>query len=83
MGTAWWARLGSRAAWAVAAATAAVLAVAACTSALTPAASSSGHGGGTVSRPGKVITLNRITTLRTLFNHDSGHPRLILIFSPT
>jgi hypothetical protein len=82
MRTAWRARLGSRVAWGMAAATTAVLALAACTSSLTPATSSSGHGRGG-SQPGKVITLNHITTLRTLFNHDSGHPRLILIFSPT
>ena len=78
MRTAWRARLGSRVAWGVAA----VLGLAACTSALTPA-SSSGHGRDAVSQPGKVITLNRITTLRTLFNRDAGHPRLILLFSPT
>jgi hypothetical protein len=66
----------------MAAAAVAVLVLAACASTLTPAASS-GHGRGAVSQPGKVITLNRITTLRTLFNRDAGHPRLILIFSPT
>ena len=77
MGTAWRARLGSRVAWGVAA----VLGLAACTSTLTPA-SSSGHGRDAVSS-GSVITLNHITTLRTLFNHDAGHPRLILLFSPT
>jgi hypothetical protein len=63
-------------------ATAAVVGLAACTSTLTPATSSSGHARG-VSHPGKVITLNHITTLRALFNRDVGHPRLILIFSPT
>ena len=82
MGTSWRARLGSRSVWGIAAATAAIAGLAACTSTLTPAASSAGHGGG-VSQTGKVITLNQITTLRTLFNRDSGHPRLILIFSPT
>jgi hypothetical protein len=30
-----------------------------------------------------VITLNRISTLKKLFNRDNGHPRLVLIFSPT
>jgi hypothetical protein len=30
-----------------------------------------------------VITLNKIDTLKSLFNHDDGHTRLILIFSPT
>ena len=83
MGTAWQARLGSRVAWGMAVATAAVLAgaLAACTSTLTPA--SSVHRQAGVSRPGKIIVLNQISTLRTLFNRDAGHPRLILIFSPT
>lgn len=31
----------------------------------------------------RVITLNTISTLKSLFNRDDGHPRLILIFSPT
>ncbi len=79
MGTARRARLGSWSAWGIAAA--AVLAMAACTSTLTSA--TSGHDRSAVSRPGKVITLNHITTLKTLFNRDAGHPRLILIFSPT
>jgi hypothetical protein len=30
-----------------------------------------------------VITLNQIATLKKLFNRDNGHPRLVLIFSPT
>jgi hypothetical protein len=30
-----------------------------------------------------VITLNQISTLKKLFNRDNGHPRLVLIFSPT
>jgi hypothetical protein len=32
---------------------------------------------------GNVITLNKIDTLKSLFNHDDGLTRLILIFSPT
>ena len=80
MGTVRRARLGSRSAWGMAAAV--VLTMAACTSTIT-SATSSGHGRSAVSRPGKVITLNHITTLKTLFNSDAGHPRLILIFSPT
>jgi hypothetical protein len=32
---------------------------------------------------GSVITLNKIDRLKSLFNHDDGHTRLILIFSPT
>jgi len=30
-----------------------------------------------------VISLTQIATLRSLFNRDDGHPRLVLIFSPT
>jgi len=32
---------------------------------------------------GGVITLNHISTLKSLFNRADGHPRLVLIFSPT
>ena len=35
------------------------------------------------SRPGGVIALNAISTLRSLFNRADGHTRLVLIFSPT
>ena len=31
----------------------------------------------------RVITLSHISTLKSLFNKDNGHPRLVLIFSPT
>ncbi len=82
MGTAWRARLGWRSAGWLAAA-AAVLALVACTSTRTAATSSSGQSSGAASPPGQVVTLNHITTLRTLFNRDAGHPRLIMIFSPT
>ena len=68
-------RLRSRSAVAVAAA-ATGLVLASCTS-VAPAA---GHDAG--SRSG-VISLTRIATLKTSFNRDSGHPRLVLIFSPT
>jgi len=38
---------------------------------------------GAASRSGGVISLNEISTLKSLFNRDIGHPRLVLIFSPT
>jgi hypothetical protein len=68
-------RIKRRAAAAVAAAaTAAVLAgCGAPASAQRPGGAA--HGG--------VISLTQIGTLRSAFNHDAGHPRLVLIFSPT
>ena len=38
---------------------------------------------GDTSRPVGVISLNTISTLRSLFNRADGHTRLVLIFSPT
>ncbi len=32
---------------------------------------------------GSVLALNEIATLRALFNRADGHPRLVLILSPT
>ena len=40
-------------------------------------------GAGTAASGSGVITLNKISTLKSLFNRDDGHTRLILIFSPT
>jgi hypothetical protein len=83
MRVAWPGRLRSRAA-AVVAAAAAGLVLASCTSA--PPASGPGAtspGSGMASRNGGVIPLTGITTLKTLFNRDNGHPRLVRIFSPT
>ena len=40
--------------------------------------------GETTSGPDAPLTdLNRIDQLQSAFNHDSGHPRLILLLSPT
>jgi hypothetical protein len=36
-----------------------------------------------VSHPGGVISLNAISTLRSLFSRADGYTRLVLIFSPT
>ena len=71
-------RLRSWPAWVVAAAVAAALLLVSCTptSHTTRSGAVSTHGG-------SVISLNSITTLKSLFNRDNGHPRLVLIFSPT
>ena len=39
--------------------------------------------GGAAGSSAGVVTLNKIDTLKSLFNRDDGHTRLILIFSPT
>ena len=52
------------------------LALASCTQTAPPA----GQG---AARSGGVVSLNQISTLKSLFNRDDGHPRLVLIFSPT
>jgi hypothetical protein len=75
MGVAWRGRLGSRLARVMAAAVVSV-ALVSCTRTAPPA------GQGAASRSGAVISLNQISTLRSLFNRDDGHPRLVLIFSP-
>jgi len=76
MRVAWRKRLRSWSARVMAAATVS-LALASCTRAAPSA------GQGAASRSGGVISLHEISTLKTLFNRDDGHPRLVLIFSPT
>jgi hypothetical protein len=81
MRVAWSDRLRSRLGTVVAAA-AAGLVLASCTSA-PPGPGAASPGSGVVSRSGGVISLTGISTLKSLFNRDNGHPRLVLIFSPT
>jgi hypothetical protein len=76
MRVAWRERLRSWPAGVVAAAVVS-LALASCTQAAPPV------GQGAASRSGGVISLNEISTLKSVFNRDDGHPRLVLIFSPT
>jgi hypothetical protein len=59
---------------------------ASCTASHTPSvpgspASASPRAGSAASS--SVLPLNKIAVLRSLFNRTDGHPRLILIFSPT
>jgi hypothetical protein len=49
---------------------------------LATSCASAAHAGHRASQGG-VVTLNHISTLKTLFNRANGHPRLVLIFSPT
>jgi hypothetical protein len=75
MRVAWRERLRSWPARVVAAA-AVSLALASCTQTTPPAGQSAAARSG-------VISLNQISTLKSLFDRDDGHPRLVLIFSPT
>ena len=61
--------------------------IAALTGFLASCSSSSGASGGVAAASNAsystTIALNNIGTLKSLFNRDHGHTRLILIFSPT
>ena len=50
---------------------------------LSSCASSGTASSGAAGSSASVVTLNKIDTLKSLFNRDDGHTRLILIFSPT
>jgi len=52
---------------------------AALTAAVTAGCTASSH----AAHNGGVVTLSRISTLRTMFNHADGKARLLLILSPT
>jgi hypothetical protein len=67
-----------RPAWVVAAALVVAFLVAGCTSA--PAFPIHRPG---APQGGRVIALDSMSTLRSLFNHDQGRTRLLLILSPT
>jgi hypothetical protein len=45
--------------------------------------SASGHGSAAATPSARVISLTTISTLKSLFNRSDGHPRLLLLLSPT
>ena len=61
--------------------------IAALVGSLVSCSSSGGASGGVAAANNasnsRAIALNNIGTLKSLFNRDDGHTRLILIFSPT
>jgi hypothetical protein len=72
-----------RRAGAVSAAVAAALVLAACTTATPAGVSGSAPSRRAGLHASQVTALNAISTLRMVFYRDMGHPRLVLIFSPT
>jgi hypothetical protein len=86
MGTVWRRAKGARLAWAAVAAVAAGLLAASCSPSsrsTAPGLSAPAGRFGSASHPSRVISLNAISTLRSLFNRADGHTRLVLILSPT
>jgi hypothetical protein len=59
------------------------LLAASCSAQPAPGASGASRAAGHKLASGGVLTLNRMSTLRALFNRADGHVRLVLIFSPT
>jgi multidrug efflux pump subunit AcrA (membrane-fusion protein) len=86
MGTIWRRAKGSRLAWAAAATVAAGFLAASCSPSSTPAtpgAPAPASRSGAATHPSSVISVNAISTLRSLFNRADGRTRLVLILSPT
>ncbi len=79
----------SRPAWAAIAGVAAVvigLVLASCSASSMsagPGSSAPASQSGAAPHRGGVVTLDSISTLRSLFNRADGHTRLVLVFSPT
>jgi len=90
MASAWREAGGSRSARAAVTAVVCGLLMVSCSSSVStppgttaPGVSTAPGRSGDTSRPVGVISLNTISTLRSLFNRADGHTRLVLIFSPT